>query len=206
MTDPRLEPVRRYQPYRRRRRGRVLGRGPGCCRRAFNTRDRRDRRAAQAGRDLADLAAGDLGIVAATWRCWRWCRRCSPSTGAFRSSRRPGAATWRWHLLASVVFSALHVALMVAMRKVVYACAGSSYDFGDWLAQVGYEYLKDVRTYALILVRDHGLPALLLRLQGEARVLDAPEARGRRPAAPARRSARRRGPSASWCASWATNS
>ncbi|WP_345536158.1 LytTR family DNA-binding domain-containing protein [Variovorax defluvii] len=80
-----------------------------------------------------------------------------------------------WHLAASVAFSLLHVAGMVGLRKAVYALAGSHYDFGgaeQWL----YEYLKDVRVYALFLIAILSYRLFMLRLQGEARVLDPPEA------------------------------
>ncbi|HEY8359992.1 MAG TPA: LytTR family DNA-binding domain-containing protein [Ramlibacter sp.] len=81
-----------------------------------------------------------------------------------------------WHLLASVSFCIAHVAMMVALRKVIYALAGSSYRVADWLHMLGYEYLKDVRTYAMILVALWSYRLFLLRLQGEARLLDPPEA------------------------------
>ena len=42
----------------------------------------------------------------------------------------------------------LHVGGMVAMRKLVYAAQGDHYDFGPWLREFFYEYLKDVRIYA----------------------------------------------------------
>ena len=48
---------------------------------------------------------------------------------------RPGAQL-AWHVAGSVVFSLAHVALMVGLRHVVYAWAGSRYDFGDWLAKL----------------------------------------------------------------------
>lgn len=81
----------------------------------------------------------------------------------------------RWHLLASVAFSLLHVLAMVGMRKSVYVAMGDSYDFGPWPRELFYEYLKDVRTYAGILVTLYLYRLLLLRLQGEARLLDAPD-------------------------------
>lgn len=82
------------------------------------------------------------------------------------------------HLGASVVFSGLHVALMVALRQAAYGAAGLPYSFGspgDWPTQWVYEYLKDVRTYALLVGAVLSYRWLLLRLQGEARVLDAPD-------------------------------
>src|SRR5690606_5064526 len=60
-------------------------------------------------------------------------------------------------------------------RKLAYAAGGDSYAVGDWPRMLGYEYLKDVRTYALILVALWSYRLLLLRAQGEARLLDAPE-------------------------------
>ncbi|MHB1057487.1 MAG: LytTR family DNA-binding domain-containing protein [Rhodanobacter sp.] len=87
--------------------------------------------------------------------------------------------TWRrnlpLHLLASLPFSLLHVAGMIALRKPAYAAAGWHYDFGPWWFNFGYEYLKDIRTYFLIV----GVLVLyrlwLLRQQGEARLLAAPD-------------------------------
>ncbi|MEP6897396.1 MAG: LytTR family DNA-binding domain-containing protein, partial [Rhodanobacter sp.] len=87
--------------------------------------------------------------------------------------------TWRRslprHLLASVPFSLIHVGGMIMLRKLAYAMEGQHYDFGPWWVNAGYEYLKDVRSY-------FGIIAILalyrlwrLRLQGEARLLVAPE-------------------------------
>lgn len=87
--------------------------------------------------------------------------------------------TWRrrvpTYLLASVVWSVLHVAGMVALRKLAYASQGDSYDFGPWPREFLYEYLKDVLTFAGMVVVIHGYRLLLRRLQGEARLLDAPD-------------------------------
>jgi hypothetical protein len=80
-----------------------------------------------------------------------------------------------WHLPASIVFSFAHVLAMVAMRKGVYLAMGDSYEFGPWPRELLYEYLKDVRTYAGILATVYLYRLLLLRLQGEARLLDAPD-------------------------------
>lgn len=87
--------------------------------------------------------------------------------------------TWRrslpLHLLASVPFSLIHVGGMVALRKLAYAIAGQHYDFGLWWSGFGYEYLKDVRTYFSIIAMLALYRLWLLRLQGEARLLVAPE-------------------------------
>ncbi len=80
------------------------------------------------------------------------------------------------HLAASIAFSLAHVAGMVLLRHGVYAVlAAAPYDFGDWPARWLYEYLKDVRSYVLILGTVLAYRFVLLRLQGEARLLAAPE-------------------------------
>lgn len=81
-----------------------------------------------------------------------------------------------WHFLGSLLFCALHVALMMGLRLAFYAAAGVNYEPGGWLGRFGYEFLKDLRSYTLILVTLLGYRLLMLRLQGEARVLDAPPA------------------------------
>ncbi|MDR7098237.1 hypothetical protein J2X04_000584 [Lysobacter niabensis] len=87
--------------------------------------------------------------------------------------------TWRrnlpWMLLGSVAWSALHVAGMVGLRKLVYATQGGHYDFGPWLTEFFYEYLKDVRHFAGLVVLIELYRLLVRRLQGEASVLAAPD-------------------------------
>jgi hypothetical protein len=88
--------------------------------------------------------------------------------------------TWRrnlpWHAAASVVVSLVHVVGMFALREAIYAAQGGRYGFWRWWREFPYEYLKDVRTYALVLAVVGGYRLLLLRLQGEARLLGAPDA------------------------------
>ena len=87
--------------------------------------------------------------------------------------------TWRrvlpLHLLASLAWSLLHVAGMVAIRKLVYATQGQHYDFGVWWWEFGYEYLKDIRSYAGVVVVIEGYRFVLRRLQGEASLLSTPD-------------------------------
>jgi hypothetical protein len=87
--------------------------------------------------------------------------------------------TWRrtlpLHVLASVVFSVVHVLGMVAIREAVYAAHGAEYDFGPWLQQLIYEYLKDVRSYAGMVVLIEGYRFIRRRLQGEASLLGEPD-------------------------------
>lgn len=93
----------------------------------------------------------------------------------------PGALGW--HLGGSLAYCLVHVLAMVALRKAVYSLAGRDYQVADWAAVLGYEYLKDVRSYFLILVAIWSYRLLLLRLQGEARVLDPAEAPAGQPPA-----------------------
>lgn len=87
--------------------------------------------------------------------------------------------TWRralpLHLLGSLAWSVLHVAGMVALRKLVYAAEGEYYDFSPWLREFGYEYLKDARSYAGVVLLIEAYRLLVRRLQGEASVLSEPD-------------------------------
>jgi len=57
---------------------------------------------------------------------------------------------------------------MVGIRKGVYASVGRHYDFGNWPAELFYEYLKDFRTYFYVLGAIYLYRFLLRRWQGEA--------------------------------------
>lgn len=80
-----------------------------------------------------------------------------------------------WHLLGSLGYCSLHLAGMVAVRFLGFAALERDYALRGWWTEWGYEYLKDVRTYALIVSALVSYRFVLLRLQGEARVLDAPD-------------------------------
>jgi LytTr DNA-binding domain len=88
--------------------------------------------------------------------------------------------TWRQrlglHLLASFVFSVIHVAGMVALRMAAYRMQGEHYQFGLWYREFFYEYLKDIRTYALLVGTIETYRFIMRRGQGEASLLDAPDA------------------------------
>ena len=56
------------------------------------------------------------------------------------------------YVLASALFSVLHVATMVALRHAAYAAGGGHYDFGPWLDGLVYEYRKDALTFLFILL------------------------------------------------------
>jgi hypothetical protein len=87
--------------------------------------------------------------------------------------------TWRrnlpWLALGSVAWSALHVAGMVGLRKLVYSVQGYQYDFSPWLTEFFYEYLKDVRHFAGLVVLIELYRLLVRRLQGEASLLAVPD-------------------------------
>jgi hypothetical protein len=82
--------------------------------------------------------------------------------------------TWRTsvpaHALFSVVASLLHVAIMYGGRVLLYRVfsPGDPYHWADPAQEFGYEYLKDFRTYILILTVLYLYRFILLRLQGEA--------------------------------------
>ncbi|HKT31048.1 MAG TPA: LytTR family DNA-binding domain-containing protein [Gammaproteobacteria bacterium] len=86
------------------------------------------------------------------------------------------ARTWKWtlpaHLLATVPFSIVHVTGMVWLRKLAYAAAGRSYDFGAPLADWIYEYRKDVVAYGLIVAALYAFR--VYRLWLESRLAPAP--------------------------------
>lgn len=79
------------------------------------------------------------------------------------------------HLAASLGVSVLHVLVMVAARRGVYAAFGARYDFGHWPTELAYEALKDVRSYAMVVGIMLGYRLLLWRWQGEASVLQTPD-------------------------------
>lgn len=104
-----------------------------------------------------------LLVPALLWLCERW-----PLHADTWLRRLP------LYVLASVAWSLLHVAGMVLLRMAVYAFMGGSYSF-DWNVGLPYEYLKDVRTFALIVSIAHAYSWLWRRLQGEAHLLGRPD-------------------------------
>ncbi len=127
-----------------------------------------------------------VGLDIASWKpmVWEWSSAITmlglvPAVIAFENRFPLYFGQFRrnlpWHVGATVIFSALHVAGMVGLRKLAYAWQGRVYDFGEWPREFGYEYLKDWQSYAGILLIVVAYRLLLLRLQGEARLLDAPD-------------------------------
>ena len=100
--------------------------------------------AARQGQTLAawqptvwEFTSGAATLVAC-WVVYFALRRAPPGRG-------PWAPTLLIHGAASLVFSALHVGLMVALRIVIYAAMGLSYHMAS--PDLLYEYRKDVLTY-----------------------------------------------------------
>lgn len=84
----------------------------------------------------------------------------------------PGWPRRLWaHLAAVPVFSLLHTAGMVGIRKLVYLLQGQVYDFGDPLLGYFYELQKDLISYALIAAACVGLRAMRQRREREAAML-----------------------------------
>lgn len=104
-----------------------------------------------------------------------------PAVLAFDRRRPLHVATFRqnlpWQLFASVVYSIVHVGAMFVLRAAIYATAGYHYQFGPgpWIDVLVYEYLKDVRTYFFSIGVIYAYRFVLLRLQGEASLLSAPD-------------------------------
>lgn len=76
-----------------------------------------------------------------------------------------------WHLVATLLFAAAHVSLMVAMRELIYTFDGGNYNFGPWLREFWYEYRKDAWGYALFFCLYHLFRLTYGRLKGEASLI-----------------------------------
>lgn len=77
------------------------------------------------------------------------------------------------HLVASLLFSILHVSIMVSLREIAYWTAEGNYDFGPILREFIYEYRKDVWGYAFFLLFYQLYQFVYSRLKGEANLIDA---------------------------------
>lgn len=89
------------------------------------------------------------------------------------------ADTWRRRLLpyvaGSMAWCAAHVIGMDLLRLLGYFLHGTRYDPGNLGAQAIYEYLKDIRTFFLVVAVAHGVEWLGRHLKGEASLLDVPD-------------------------------
>lgn len=73
-----------------------------------------------------------------------------------------------YYLLASVIFSLAHVAIMVAIREVAYFVMSMEYDFGELWFELFYEYRKDLFSFVFFIVIIKAYDFIISRLQGEA--------------------------------------
>ncbi|WP_205312088.1 LytTR family DNA-binding domain-containing protein [Rheinheimera maricola] len=85
------------------------------------------------------------------------------------------------HLLGSLLFSVLHVSLMVAMRELVYHWQGGNYNFGPVMREFFYEYRKDAWGYLSFLLGYQLVLFVYSRIKGEAHQLDNAEDSGTMP-------------------------
>jgi two-component system, LytTR family, sensor kinase len=87
----------------------------------------------------------------------------------FRLDSRPRGRIVAIHFVSACVFSVLHTAGMVAIRKLVFVIAGEAYDFGNLLVQGFYELQKDLITYMVILLGVFAVREFRVRRAGELR-------------------------------------
>jgi hypothetical protein len=77
------------------------------------------------------------------------------------------------HFIVSLLFSMLHISIMVLLREVAYWVMGGNYDFGSILREFIYEYRKDVWGYAFFLLFYQLCQFIFSRLKGEANLIDS---------------------------------
>lgn len=87
----------------------------------------------------------------------------------FRIDSRPRTRAALLHIAAAVVFSAIHTAGMVLLRKLAYWMMSDSYDFGDIATQWFYELQKDLITYLVVLIIAFAIREFRIRRAGELR-------------------------------------
>ncbi len=109
----------------------------------------------------AIIGLRNSGSTIATWEPLSWelssvTMMAFLAVAVFRFERRFPLSGADWlrrvpiHVPAAIVFSAIHTAGMVGIRKLVYSANGTTYDFRDpWLGFT-YELQKDLISYALI--------------------------------------------------------
>lgn len=72
------------------------------------------------------------------------------------------------HFGATIPFSIIHVAGMVAVRKAIYALHGRYYDFGSIPLELLYEWRKDALTYGFIIFVINAYRVFRERAEGDA--------------------------------------
>src|SRR5205085_8347930 len=84
-----------------------------------------------------------LSFLCFTWLPWM-AYRMAPL------APRPGWRALLVHPIAAILFCACHVAGFLAMRKIVYALPGHTYDYGPLGPQFLYELRQDAFAYVLL--------------------------------------------------------
>jgi two-component system, LytTR family, sensor kinase len=92
--------------------------------------------------------------------------------GHFRLDARPRTRIVMAHLAGAVVFSIVHTAVMVLLRKLIYLLAGEVYSFGDVLFRGFYELQKDLITYSVVLIILFAVREFRNRRAGELRAAE----------------------------------
>ncbi|CAN5311444.1 LytTR family DNA-binding domain-containing protein [soil metagenome] len=80
-----------------------------------------------------------------------------------------------WHLLATVVYCIAHVLLAVMLIKLAYRSQGEELLIPSLSRAIFFAYLKDLRIYFVVIVILSFYRLLMLRWQGEARLLEVPD-------------------------------
>ncbi|MFL6600079.1 MAG: sensor histidine kinase [Steroidobacteraceae bacterium] len=86
-----------------------------------------------------------------------------------RVDSRPRTRALLAHIAGGIVFSIVHTTGMVLIRKLTYALAGDSYDFGNVPVEWFYELQKDLLTYVSILLVVFAIREFRVRRAGELR-------------------------------------
>jgi len=76
-----------------------------------------------------------------------------------------------YHLLHSIIFSLIHVAGMVLLRKIVYQIMAGNYDFGYWPSELLYEYRKDGMSYFIIIGGIYVYQYIIKNIEGDAQLI-----------------------------------
>ncbi|WP_416307649.1 LytR/AlgR family response regulator transcription factor [Neptunicella sp. SCSIO 80796] len=79
------------------------------------------------------------------------------------------------HLLGTLLFSVLHVGLMVWFRELIYSWQGGDYNFGPILREFLYEYRKDAWGYLFFYAMYYLYQFVYSRLKGEANLIESVE-------------------------------
>jgi signal transduction histidine kinase len=87
----------------------------------------------------------------------------------FRVDSRPPLRALLAHVAGGTAFSIVHTTGMVLIRKLVYALAGESYNYGNFLVEGFYELQKDLLTYFVIVLVMFAIREFRIRRAGELR-------------------------------------